>query len=128
MLQFGVGNGNGVVSVPYSRLPAPGCRNDSDPLISKCGVDASRGAALPYMRSAAMLSAVCGRGTEASAGLDAASVGRRCGLAGLAVNHALSTWKEIAAIQKIQETDPTYEHVALIPQRANEGAALPQGA
>jgi fatty acid desaturase len=37
----------------------------------------------------------------------------------------LNTWKEIAAIQKIQETDPTYEHMALIPQRAKEGAAVP---
>jgi hypothetical protein len=27
----------------------------------------------------------------------------------------VATWKEIAAIQKIQESDPTYEHVALLP-------------
>jgi hypothetical protein len=51
-----------------------------------------------------MLSAVCGRGTEANAGLDAASVGRRCGLAGLAVNRALSTWKEITAPRKVVRT------------------------
>jgi fatty acid desaturase len=36
----------------------------------------------------------------------------------------IATWKEIAAIQKIQETDPTYEHVAVIPQRAEERAPL----
>jgi fatty acid desaturase len=30
----------------------------------------------------------------------------------------IATWKEIAAIQKIQKTDPTYEHVAILPQQA----------
>jgi fatty acid desaturase len=36
----------------------------------------------------------------------------------------IATWREIAAIQKIQETDPTYEHVALIPRRVEEGAGV----
>jgi fatty acid desaturase len=30
----------------------------------------------------------------------------------------VATWKEIAAIQRIQESDPTYEHVAAIPEPA----------
>jgi fatty acid desaturase len=29
----------------------------------------------------------------------------------------VATWKEIAAIQKMQDEDPTYQHVAAIPQR-----------
>ena len=30
MAQLGVGSGNGVTKVPYSRLPPPGCKNSSD--------------------------------------------------------------------------------------------------
>ncbi len=34
----------------------------------------------------------------------------------------VATWKEIAAIQKIQETNPGYQHVALVPGIASETA------
>jgi fatty acid desaturase len=36
----------------------------------------------------------------------------------------LATWREIAAIQKIQKTNPEYQHVALVPQRAAEAVAV----
>ena len=32
----------------------------------------------------------------------------------------MATWQEIAAIQKLQDADPTYQHVAAIPQREIE--------
>ena len=37
----------------------------------------------------------------------------------------VATWREIAAIQKIQEKDPEYQHVALVPnpQRAEPVAS-----
>jgi hypothetical protein len=51
LLQLGVAKGNGVTSVPYSRLPVPACRNNSEPLTSKRG-DEIRGRAWAAMASA----------------------------------------------------------------------------
>ena len=36
-----------------------------------------------------------------------------------------ATWREIAAILKIQKTNPRYQHVAVVPPRAAPGRALP---
>ena len=40
----------------------------------------------------------------------------------------IATWKEINAIQKIQETHPEYQHVALIPNHSAGEGALPNAA
>ena len=40
----------------------------------------------------------------------------------------IATWQEINSIQKIQETNPSYQHVALLPSRPAREGALPQPA
>src|ERR1700733_13060747 len=52
--------GKGVTNVPYSRLPAPGCRYNSDPLTSKRGA-VDIGAPTALTGKEAKVSAFCGR-------------------------------------------------------------------
>ena len=40
----------------------------------------------------------------------------------------IATWREINAIQKIQETNPEYQHVQLVPNRPASESILPQAA